>query len=341
MSQLVYSEEELMRSHEYAMPHIEAGHRLHGGFDAAGSYIPPRCLVREPAIAAWSQALRSRGGDWLAADSSLLAGVRYPSPEQNRLLLEEGLGQTFWNTLTITGKIEARGRLLAEITFPDFQDLVAEDISQMAIGHLGKGLLVAHGIDEGGEPDKGIGGHDVMWFALRDLAFGETNFPDPEVPDNIGRPEEEATRISQIPLAFERTIYFLLNLLLIEFRAERGFAMTEAMLRDPDLFKQRRDEALHAALIVDRIRKDEEIHVSSLRLYLGELRSVRFESTKGGSISGAEVVDSLWREIVRWAVVEQPRLLADQQRKMMTERILGHAEGERILARFHALEEVA
>jgi hypothetical protein len=341
VSQLVYSEEELMRSHEYAMPHIEAGHRLHGGFDATGRYIPPRCLVREPAIAAWTQALRSRGGDWLAADSSLLAGVRYPSPAQNKLLLAEGLGQTFWNTLTITGKIEARGRLLAEITFPDFRDLVEEDISQMAIGHLGKGLLVAHGIDEGGEPDKGVGGHDVMWFALRDLAFGDTNFPDPEVPDNIGRPEEEATRISQIPLEFERTIYFLLNLLLIEFRAERGFAMTEAMLRDPDLFKQRRDDALHAALIVDRIRKDEEIHVSSLRLYLGELRSVRFKSTKGGSIPGAEVVDALWQEIVRWAVVEQPRLLADQQRKMMTERILGHPDGERILARFHALEEVA
>ena len=39
MSQLVYSEEELMRSHAYAKPHVEAGHRLHGGFDEAGRYI--------------------------------------------------------------------------------------------------------------------------------------------------------------------------------------------------------------------------------------------------------------------------------------------------------------
>jgi hypothetical protein len=341
MSQLVYTEEELMRSHDYAAPQVVAGHRLHGGFDAAGNYLPPRCLVREPAIAAWTEALRARGGDWLDADSSLLAGVRYPSPAQNKLLLQEGLGKTFWNTLTITGKIEARGRLLAEISFPDFQELVVEDISQMGIGHLGKGLLVAHGIDEGGEPDKGIGGHDVMWFALRDLAFGKTDFPDPEVPENIGRPEEDATRISQIPLEFERTIYFLLNLLLIEFRAERGFAMTETMLRDSDLFTERRDEALEAAEIVDRIRKDEEIHVASLRLYLGELRSVHFKSAGGDSISGAAVVDALWQEIVRWAVVEQPRLLAAQQRKMMNERILGHPDGERILARFDALEEAA
>jgi hypothetical protein len=136
MSKLVYSEEELMRSHDYVQPHVEAGQVLHGGFDEAGNYIPPRCLVRSPAIAAWTEALRQRGGDWLAADSSLLAGIRYPSRAQNKLLLQEGLDLTFWNTLTITGKIEARGRVLADLTFPDFQDLVVEDISGMGIGHL-------------------------------------------------------------------------------------------------------------------------------------------------------------------------------------------------------------
>jgi hypothetical protein len=206
---------------------------------------------------------------------------------------------------------------------------------------LNKGLLIAHGIDEGGEPEKGIGGHDTMWFALRDLAFGKTDFPDPEVADNIGRPEADATRISQIPLNFERTVYFLLNLLLIEFRAERGFAMTETMLRDPELFTDRREEAAHAAEIVDRIRTDEAIHVASLRLYLGELRSVQFKTNQGGTIAGSEIVDALWQEIVHWAVAEQPLLIAEQQRKKMTERILSHENGEEILARFNALEEAA
>jgi hypothetical protein len=231
--------------------------------------------------------------------------------------------------------------LLAELEFPDFQDIAVEDISQMGIGHLNKGLLVAHGIDEGGEPAKGIGGHDTMWFALRDLAFGKTDFKDPEVPDNIGRAEEDATRISQIPLEFERTVYFLLNLLLIEFRAERGFAMTETVLRDPDLFADRRDESLQAAEIVDRIRMDEEIHVTSLRLYLGELRSVNFKTVDGGTIPGAQVVDALWSEIVQWAVVEQPEFVAAQQRQMMSERIRKHPDGERILTEFNALEETA
>ena len=341
MNKLVYSEEELMQSHDYAAPHIEAGHRLHGGFDESGTYAPPRCLVRSPAIAAWTEALRERGGDWLAADSSLLAGIRYPSAAQNKLLLMEGLDLTFWNTLTITGKIEARGRVLADISFPDFQGLVVEDISGMAIGHLNKGLLAAHGIDEGGELEKGIGGHDTMWFALRDLAFGETDFPDPEVADNIGRPEQDATRISQIPLEYERTVYFLLNLLLIEFRAERGFAMTETLLLDPDLFTGRRKEAEHAAKIVDRIRTDEAIHVASLRLYLGELCSVNFKAVDGGTIPGKDVVDTLWQEIVHWAIAEQPRLIAEQKKKRMTERVLSHDDGEEILARFNALEDEA
>ena len=159
---LVYTREELLRSHDYAAPQIEAGHRIHGGFDANGTYVPPRSLVRGPAIAAWTEALRARGGEPLPADSSLLAGIRYPSTAQMKLLLQEGLGQGFWNMLTITGKIEARGRVLADMSFPDFQPIVVEDISEMALGHLNTGLLKAHGLDEGGEPERGIGGHDTM-----------------------------------------------------------------------------------------------------------------------------------------------------------------------------------
>ncbi len=36
MSQLVYTREELLRSHDYARPHVIAGHQLHGGFDVEG-----------------------------------------------------------------------------------------------------------------------------------------------------------------------------------------------------------------------------------------------------------------------------------------------------------------
>jgi hypothetical protein len=338
MSKLVYSREELLRSHPCVRPQIEDGRRLHGGFDADGRYLPPRLWGRAPAIRAWSEALRARGGDLLPADSSLLAGVRYPNEAQQKLLIREGLGQTFWNTLTITGRIEARGRALAELRFPELGPAVLEDVREMAVGHLNRGLLEAHGLDEGGEP--GIGGHDQMWFVLRDLAFGPVDYPEPVVPE-IARPESEAKDVAGIPLAVQRMIYLLANLLMIEFRAERGFAFTENLLRDPELFRARRTEAERAAEIVGRIRADEEIHVASLRLYLGEIETLHFRTSDGRRVPGRELVAAYWGEIVRWATVEQPPLAALQQKKLLTGRILAHAEGPRILAAFDALGEAA
>jgi hypothetical protein len=337
MTSLRHTPEELLRSHPYARDHVVAGRRLHGGFDAAGRYVPPRTLVRGPAVAAWSQALRARGGDLLATDASLLAGAGATTEAQQKLLLQEGLGQTFWNLLTITGEVEGRGRLLAEAELPDLGEAVWEDASDWAIGHLARGLLVAHGLDEGGEPAKGIGGHDVMWFVLRDLAFGAVGFPQPEAPARIGRPDEAAILVPEIPTRFERVIAFLMNLLLIEFRAELNFDFTERLLRDPELFAGRRAEASEAAEIVGRIRTDEALHVESLRLYLGELRAATFRTRDGGRLPGRVVIDRLWDGIVRWWTVEQPPLAAAQQRELLHRRVHAHPNGAAIWQRFEAL----
>ena len=338
--QLKFDREELLSEDDYARPQVEAGRRLHGGFDANGDYVSPRMRMRAPALAAWTEALRARGGDLMDTDSSLLAGIRYPNAAQSKLLLQEGLGQTFWNNLTITGHIEARGRVLAEMQFPDFQKVVDEDIGETALGHLHKGLLEAHGLDEGGELDKEIGGHDAMWFALRDLAFGEVAYPEPAVPENIARPESEEPAAPPIEPAYAQVIYFLLNLLLIEFRAERSFALAQALLLDPELFPSRRSEAEHAAVLVDRIRQDETVHVESLRLYLGEIRHLELKAPGGGRIRGREFVDDFWQSLVVWATEDQPRLIAEQQRTLMRERIAQHPEAERIQRAFDALEEV-
>ena len=61
MAQVVFSREELMAEHSYAKPQIEAGYRLHGGFDAKGTYISPRTLHRWPAVEAWQAQLETRG----------------------------------------------------------------------------------------------------------------------------------------------------------------------------------------------------------------------------------------------------------------------------------------
>ncbi|MDZ7674876.1 MAG: hypothetical protein U5K30_07405 [Acidimicrobiales bacterium] len=344
MAQLTYTRDELMAEHDYAEPQMVAGRRMHGGFLADGTYTPPRTRIRAGAVDAWTEALRERGGDLLDAKASLLDGVRLPNTDQQRVLLRNGLGETFWNSLTIIGKIEARGRLLADAQFPDLQDHVVEDISEMAIGHLNEGLLRAHGLDEGGLPDQGIGGHDEMWFAARDLAFGAGAHPDVDPPPTIGRDDGEdgfaaARRIPELPESVEGMLSLLTNLLIIEFRAELGFSESQDVLRTPDLFADRREGAEEAAEIIGRIRIDEEIHVASLRLYLGEIRSVTFRTVDGGTISGAEVIDRFWADLVHWATVEQPKLAAEQQREMLVERISKHPEADRVLADFDAVAD--
>jgi hypothetical protein len=308
VTQLQFSREELLSELDYAQPHVVGGRRMHGGLLADGTYQPPRSAGRTVALDAWTKALRSRGGELFDANSSLLDGDRIPSVEQSRVLLRHGLGETFWNSLTIIGKIEAKGRLLADIEFPDLQPFIVDDISHMAIGHLNKGLLFAHGIDEGGQPDIGIGGHDEMWFVARDLVFGAGAFADDVEP----------------------------ALLIIEFRAEIGFISTQEVVRTPDLFTDRRADAELAAVIVERIRTDETIHISSLQLYLGELRTVRFKTLEGGEISGAELIDRFWGGLVHWATVEQPRQFAAIQSALIEDRIALAANADQILAEFRA-----
>jgi hypothetical protein len=336
MARLVYSQDELLADHTYAEQHMVCGQRLHGGFLKDGAYQPPRSLVREPALDAWEAALQARGGKAFGATAQLLDGVRMPTAAQQLVLLRNGLGESFWNSLTITGKIEARGRLLAEMTFPDLQDVIVENISEMAIGHLKKGLLLAHGLDEGGEPDNGIGGHDAMWFAARDLAFGEGAFPDVDPPENIGRPDAGTRLVPEVPAEIEGMVSFLANLLIIEFRAELGFADSQHILRTSDVFRNRREGAELAAEIIGRIRVDEEIHVRSLNIYLGELRSVTFQTIDGATVSGAALIDRFWAGLVHWATVKQPAIAAAEQRKVLEDRIAKHTDAGRVLAEFDA-----
>ena len=334
--QLVYDEAELMRDHDFAELHSIDGVRLHGGFMSDGRYQSPRALIRDPALSAWHRALTKRGGAPLDADASLLEGTRLPTAEQQRVLVRNDLGETFWNGLTITGKIEARGRVLAEMAFPDLQPAIVEDISNMAIGHLNKGLLVAHGLDEGGEADSGIGGHDLMWFVARDLAFGPDAFDDVAPPENISRPDSGTRLCPEIAPEIESMISFLANLLIIEFRAEIGFRDTQDVFLTDDLFVDRRHGAIEAAEIVERIRTDETIHVRSLCLYLGEMQSLTFRTTDGGTVAGRELIGRFWHGLVRWATVEHPKLNAARQLEEIEDRIRVHPDANRILAEFAA-----
>ena len=338
MTRLVYSEAELLAEHRYARPQIEAGHRLHGGFDAQGQYISPRTLIRWPAVKAWQGELERRGLPLIDATTRLLKRGNYPSFAQQKLLLDWGYGQTLWNSLTVTGVIEARGRRLVESVVPDFQSLIDEDITGTAIGHLGKGLLTAHGYDEGGRPEVGEGGHDVMWFAVRDVLFGENAYPLPEVPESLAR-KEAARRLPLLPLEHEQTILMLMNVLMIEVRAEAFFSFCTDVMREPGLFTDRCAEAGHAAVVVERIRQDEAIHVAYLQTAISEMRGLTFRTVDGTRISGRALIDPVWNDLVHWHAVTTPDQDMERSRQHIVERLRNGANGARRVDAFLALEQ--
>jgi hypothetical protein len=343
VERLRYSRDELIASDPFARAHEAAGYPLHGGFDAAGGYVSPRVLHRWPAVRAWSEALAGRGFPLLEAETTLLRFPNFPNVAQQRLLLENGLGRTFWNSLTVTGVIEARGRNLALFDAPDLQSIVVEDISETACGHLAKGLFEAHGWDEGGGDPRspGLGAHDAMWFAVRDTVFGANAYPIPEVPESISRPEAAGRELPQLPPAFEGLVKMMMNVLLIEVRAESFFAFCCEVLRDPANFRDRREGAEQAARIVERIRQDEQIHVGYLRTALSEMRSFTFKTVDGGRISGAALLDPLWAQMVDWHGRRERELARERSHAEIEAQArakLG-ARADAFMARFEALDQ--
>ena len=337
MDRGAFTREELLSEHAYTRPHEAAGYRLHGGFDDTGRYVPPRTLGRWPAVRAWQQRLEARGLPLVAADRDLLVHGTFPSFEQHRVLLLHGYGRPLWNSLTITGVLEARGRLLADFAFPDFRQVVEDDLSETATGHLNGGLLTAHGLDEGGDPATGLGAHDAMWFAARDLLLGAGAWPVPPMPETISRPDS-GRLVPQLPLAHEQMLLLLMNVLMIEVRAELAFDTTLRLATDPELFADRRPAAALAAQMVERIREDERIHVAYLRTVISEMRGFTWKAADGGRVPGDRIVDPAWRELVRWHAEENPRLHRAAARSEIREDVRRQPGGERLLALFDALD---
>jgi hypothetical protein len=335
MPKLSYTADEILADHPYAKPHLEAGYKLHGGFDADGRYVSPRTLNRWPAIRAWSEALKGRGHEVIDSSQQLMVKGHFPNVAQQKLLLEQGLGQTLWDSLTVTGVIEARGKRLAQAQAPDFQAIVVDDISETATGHLNKGLLRAHGLDEGG--DDASGGHDAMWFAVRDMLFGKGAYPIPEIPESLSRPEM-GRLMPQIPQEYEHFTLLMMNVLMIEVRAENFFSFCNAVMRDPETFSDRRAAAEHAAELVARIRQDEASHVGYLTAVVSELRSFTFKTVDGGRIKGAEMIDPLWRGMVQWHSVTNVEFDRAQTRKELTAALSTRPGSAELIARFDALE---
>jgi hypothetical protein len=295
-------------------------------------------LFRAPAIQAWSEALVQRGHALLDSSQALMVRANYPGAEQQKFLLAHGLGQTFRDSLTITGVVEGRGRSLADAWAPDFQAIVVEDISDMALGHLNKGLLRAHGLDEGGDAMRGEGGHDRMWFAVRDLLFEKHAWPDPAIPESLSR-LETGRLMPAIPKEHEDWILLLTNILMIEVRAEKFFSFCTSVIRDPDNFRDRRESALHAADLVDRIRQDEAPHVGYLTAVVSELRSLTFRSLDGANLPGAVLIDPVWRGMVQWHAIANADHARQKSRDGILSALRRRPDGHELERGFLALDE--
>jgi hypothetical protein len=333
---LLLSREEIVRSHDYVRPHVEAGYRLHGGYVATGEYRSPRTLVRGPAVERWAEALVGNGGELIDVSRSILPTPIWPNLQQSRLLMEKGLDRTLWNLLTATGIVEARGGILRTVAAPDFQSIVVEDLGATVTGHLNKGLLWAHGVDEAGDPNQPEeGAHDFMWFAVRDMVFEKGIYPVPE----IGTVARRAVHreMPEIPATHENFLKLLMNALIIEVRAESLFDHVQKLLSDPDLFLYRRQDTKHAVEIVDRIRLDESIHVRYLQVFLSELRSFSFCCEDGAVKKGAEFIDSVWRRARSFVQPERDEKMFASI-KLEAEHKLTPSEARSLLERFNALE---
>ena len=336
MNQLIFTREEIEAEHDYATPHVECGLQLHGGFDEQGTYLSPRTLNRWTAINAWYDQLTARSVPIVEATTSLLTEPNFPNVDQQILLLKHGIEQSFWDSITITGLIEARGRALAEFTAPDFQSIIEEDISGTTLGHMNKGLLTGHGWDEGGRPETEVGGHDVMWFVARDLVFGRDAYPIPEAPSSIAR-EKADREMEQLPMEHEALIAFLMNLLMIEVRAERAFQFYEEVIGSPETFVDKPKESQHAIDLINRIRLDESVHVAWLRAAISEFRSYTVKTVVGDRVPGAAVIDPVWQKMVHWHAVEMHEAARPAAKAALMEKVLAVQSGDRLLEEFESL----
>lgn len=106
-TQLEFTAEELLASHDIAEPLIAGGVRCHGGFLSDGTYVSPRTKFRVPALRAWQERHRAVfGTELLHAPVDTWPGA-YPNLTQARFLLRNGVREPIIVMLTRIGPSKA------------------------------------------------------------------------------------------------------------------------------------------------------------------------------------------------------------------------------------------
>jgi hypothetical protein len=213
-------------------------------------------------------------------------------------------------TLTRIGTVEGFGSMLRYSLVPDLQRHFDEDIEGTAIAHLDRGLVEAHARDEAGFGDQA--GHNLMWFAARDLAFEHPVTEDQTLlmlermglagkggtpPDLVAiRAQAMAHRTlpDDIDFDLESLIERMARLLMIEISAFHTFRWAEAVLSDTELVAGDGEPAR----IVSYIRADETPHVEYIKTVLTEMRDRTFVGEGGTRHDGRPLMESIWDRVV-------------------------------------------
>ncbi len=143
----------------------------------------------------------------------------------------------------------------------------------------------------------------------------------------------------QIPKEYEDWVLLLMNVLMIEVRAENFFSFCTRVMRDPENFRDRREAALHAAELVDRIRADEASHVGYLTAVVSELRSFTFRTADGGTVTGKSFIDPVWNGMVQWHTVANVDFDRKQTRENIAAMLRTKPDGAALVRRFDTLEQ--
>ena len=348
--QLTYTETELLETDATVEPLIAAGRLCHGGFDADGAYRSPRTRFRAPAIVAWQQHHREQFGGELLDVPLATWPASYPNVAQATFLVASGVPGPVITTLTRIGTVEGFGAMIRYANVDDRQRFFDESIDGTALAHLDRGLFEAHARDEAGWEAEA--GHKDMWFAARDIAFGDAPTDDETelmlermgIPTSAGPVDPAAMRermlaarvFDDIDLGLEMLIHRMINILLIEISAFHIFAWAEAVLSDGDLVAGNGE----AARIVSYIRADEAPHVEYLKTVLTEMRDRTFIGESGRRYAGREIVDPLWDRMLAASLGANREQNLRTSVREVEHALAGNARRAALLEEFHSLGTV-
>ena len=335
MTKLTYTAEELLADDAFEAPLWGGKVRCHGGY-IDGAYVSPRGLHRRPAIEAWRARLREEGAPLIHIPDTYVP-PHYPSYEQAKLLLQEGLTEPVTRALTTISIVEGFGARIREVHLPDFAAEIREDISGTALAHLDKGLFEAHARDEAGHRDQG--GHKQMWEAARDAGLDAPKIPGDVLLRMMGGAGAGGRRAAervfpQLSSRMEQMVTFIANILVVETFAEDVFAWAIELLGDEEIMAH----PVEAAHLVDCVRVDEKPHVDYLTVALSELRMRTLIGEGGEEVSGAEVGDTIFSRQLRAAATSRPRDTRERLQGEIRELIDDAARASKLASRFESMD---